>query len=154
MVSNSGENSATSFRYVLASTSDEVRLTLTSIRSDLGANGIQTCPGDMWELVIAEVLNNIVEHAYGERPDGSIRLDMHFGETRLSATFIDSGVAMPNGSLPDGNPANLDVDTQMLPEGGFGWNLIQSLSDRLVYERRADQNHLHLEMPVQIMPKK
>ncbi|PYG30520.1 ATP-binding protein [Pelagimonas varians] len=153
MAINSGEQGATTLRYVLFSTPENVRNTLTSLRSDLNENGLHICPGDMWELVVAEVLNNIVEHAYGDSPDGEIKLNLHFSDLHLTAKFIDSGAAMPDGALPAGNPANLDVETQLLPEGGFGWNLIHSLSDRLVYERRGTENHLDLEMPIQILPK-
>lgn len=153
MAIDTGEQGATTLRYVLLSTSENVRNTLTSLRSDLEENDLHICPGDMWELVVAEVLNNIVEHAYGDSPDGEIKLTLRFNDFHLTANFIDSGAAMPDGALPAGNPANLDVETQMLPEGGFGWNLIHSLSDRLVYERKGTENHLGLEMPIQTLPK-
>ncbi len=150
MTGKPGEQSALAFQYVLHSTPEAVRETLKSLRRDLESQSFFTCPGDMWELVLAEVLNNIVEHAYAERPDGEIRFDVEFDETRLLAGFIDTGAAMPEGALPSGSPANLDVDMHLMPEGGFGWYLIQSLSERLVYERKGAENHLSLEMPIQM----
>ncbi|WP_299921175.1 ATP-binding protein [uncultured Pelagimonas sp.] len=153
MTGKSGDQNVLAFRYVLHSTPEAVRETLTSLRCDLESQSFFTCPGDMWELVIAEVLNNIVEHAYGESPNGEIRFDVEFDETRVLAGFIDTGAAMPEGALPAGTPANLDVDMQLMPEGGFGWYLIQSLSDRLIYERKGAENHLSLEMPIQMSAK-
>ncbi len=150
MTGKSGDQTVLAFRYVLHSTPEAVRETLTSLRRDLESQSFFTCPGDIWELVLAEVLNNIVEHAYGESPDGEIQFDVQFTGLRLCAGFIDTGVAMPEGALPSGAPANLDVDMQHMPEGGFGWYLIQSLSDRLVYERKGSENHLSLEMPIQM----
>ncbi|MGH1412874.1 MAG: ATP-binding protein [Pelagimonas sp.] len=146
MTGKTGNQNALAFRYVLLSTPEAVRETLTSLRRELESQHFFTCPGDMWELVLAEVLNNIVEHAYGESPDGEIRFDVKFDQARLMAGFVDKGTAMPEGALPSGNPTNLDVEQQNLPEGGFGWYLIQSLSDRLIYERKGSENHLSLEM--------
>lgn len=151
MTESQHHTSALSFQYVLFSTSEDVRDTLTSLRSDLDARQFFTCPSDMWELVLAEVLNNIVEHAYGDRPDGEILFSVDIDQRTLKACFIDKGASMPEGVLPIGTPASVDVEKQLLPEGGFGWFLIQSLSDHLIYERCGHENHLKLEMRLQGM---
>ncbi|MBO9466379.1 ATP-binding protein [Tropicibacter sp. R15_0] len=151
MTAGSGANDTLAFQYVLRSTPEAVRETLTSLREQLEVSDFHTCPGDMWEVVIAEVLNNIVEHAYKERPDGEIQLDVNFQTAVLKAHFVDCGSAMPQGALPEGKSANVDVEIQDMPEGGFGWYLIRTLSDELTYERRGRENHLSLEMPIQVV---
>src|SRR5690554_6262882 len=46
------------------------------------------------ELVLAEVLNNIVEHAYADRP-GPVRLDLMIRGDILCCTIQDRGAPMP-----------------------------------------------------------
>lgn len=136
----------TTLRYELQSTPEAVRDTLIAIKSSLLQGNETEMVGDMWELVVAEVLNNIVEHAYSERKDGAIEVELQFANSHMSARFVDYGDPMPDGALPANRPADIDVPTQDLPEGGFGWHLIHTLSDSLNYERRNRQNCLFLEM--------
>ncbi len=92
------------------------------------------------EIVLAEVLNNIVEHAYAQYP-GIIDLSITPREGFLFVRLVDHGLPMPNGELPAGalrDPLAMDD----LPEGGFGWYLIRSLTEELAYARVADQNVL------------
>lgn len=99
------------------------------------------------ELVLAEVMNNIVEHAYppADRP-GPITLNCIRRTDGLHFEVEDSGRPMPDGHTPVGNPANLDVDLMDLPEGGFGWFLIQDLAKDVLYTRHADTNSLSFRM--------
>lgn len=96
------------------------------------------------ELVLAEALNNIVEHAYATYP-GEIELTLTPATGCLQCVIVDSGLPMPGERLPPGDPPALDGD---LPEGGFGWNLIRSLTTGLEYRRVANRNHLQFSLPV------
>jgi len=40
----------------------------------------------------------------------------------------------------------------MLPEGGFGWIMIQQLTKSLKYQRIKGENHLELIMPLASAP--
>ena len=91
------------------------------------------------EIVLAAALNNIVEHAYGPT-DGPLRLTLMRGRRRLICRLVDRGRPMPGLSLPQ---ADLPPDDS-LAEGGYGWFLIHSLSQRLVYRRIAGINHLFI----------
>lgn len=103
------------------------------------------------ELVLAEVLNNIVEHAYpANEAVGEITIRCAYGKTGLRISIVDRGRAMPDGRLPIGQQACLDVDLGDLPEGGFGWLLIQDLAQDLRYERSNGENHLHMRLAVGI----
>lgn len=139
---------ALSIRCTLASTPDDVRKALADVAAKLACAPSRPAPGDMWEVAIAEVLNNIVEHAYQQRSDGVIEMQLEFGATHLSARFTDYGLPMPGGTPPSGTPADLDVPLQDLPEGGFGWFLIRSLADRLEYSQEDGTNRLYLSLPI------
>lgn len=91
------------------------------------------------EIVLAEVLNNIVEHAYAQSA-GQIDLTLDYEHPTLSFEVVDSGLAMPSGKLPGGELTA--IDDADLPEGGFGWFLIRSLTRGLVYHRRMERNTL------------
>ena len=89
------------------------------------------------EIVLAEVLNNVVEHAYAKFP-GQIEISVTRREDYLFIRLVDSGLPMPGGDLPGGRM----LASQDLPEGGFGWYLIRNLSHELTYQRDGDRNIL------------
>ena len=106
------------------------------------------CLGDV-ELVLAEILNNIHRHAYAGRT-GEIELELAAAGDMLVCTVIDAGHPMPGGQLPAGRAVSVDVCSEILPEGGFGWFLIRSYAERLEYRREAGRNHLTLHL--RLMP--
>ncbi|TKA96123.1 ATP-binding protein [Cereibacter changlensis] len=87
------------------------------------------------ELVLAEVLNNVVEHG---QPRGRIAVRLRLEGEALAFRISDHGLPLPHGRLPEGvlsAPATL-------PEGGFGWPLIRALASDLEYRRAEGVNHL------------
>ena len=92
------------------------------------------------EIVLAEALNNIAEHAYARDP-GKIDLWITSHETFLFFRLVDAGLPMPGGEAPDGRLGGAPVPRD-LPEGGFGWFLIRSLTRDLTYLREGDYNML------------
>jgi serine/threonine-protein kinase RsbW len=94
------------------------------------------------ELVLAEAMNNIVEHAYRSAADGWIRLEVDLAEDRVHVRLEDGGAAMPGLAPPPGEPHDLDVPLRELPEGGFGWVMIRRLATDLAYERLPGRNRL------------
>lgn len=94
------------------------------------------------ELVLAEVLNNVAEHAYGEA-GGQVEVGLHPDAKGVRCLIVDQGRPMPGGQLPKGRlPPGADVALEDLPEGGFGWHLIRSLCSDLTYTRIDSQNRL------------
>jgi serine/threonine-protein kinase RsbW len=97
------------------------------------------------ELVLAEVLNNVVEHAYAGA-SGPVEVGLCATPHGLACRIVDQGLAMPGGALPEGRlPAAAPSE---LPEGGFGWHLIRSLTADLTYARCAGQNRLSFLIPL------
>jgi len=114
------------------------------------------------ELALAEVLNNICEHGtqaeavrLGGRPHAPL---IHLCVARhvggIACAVTDDGQPLPPSCLdprslpwtglpPDGTDAIL-----MLPEGGFGWFLIQELTASLSYFREGRRNFLAFIVPV------
>ena len=98
-------------------------------------------------IVVAEILNNICEHAYRGTNAGLIHLSVGKVTGGLWVETSDHGLAMPGLAPPDPKLADTDVDLMDLPEGGFGWFLIRRLSDDLVYQRVGDENRLACVIP-------
>jgi serine/threonine-protein kinase RsbW len=114
----------------------------------LAAAPVQDLPEDdrgTVELVLAEVLNNVAEHAYAGG-SGPVEVGLCATPLGLACRIVDRGLAMPNGELPTGAlPHSTPAD---LPEGGFGWHLIRSLTADLTYARSAGQNRLSFLIPL------
>jgi len=103
------------------------------------------------ELVLAEVLNNIVEHAYASGP-GPIRLTLSHCPGWLGICVRDQGRPLPRELLQgDGTPAP-EHHAQDLPEGGFGWHLIRSLTQDLHYQREGEENLLSFRIALKAPP--
>lgn len=105
---------------------------------------IAECDRGTAEIVMAEVLNNIVEHAYAGLP-GVIELKLQRRAAELICQVEDAGRPMPGARLPEGGLADFSTPDN-LPEGGFGWHLIRSLARGLSYRRIAGRNVLRFRL--------
>lgn len=101
----------------------------------LGADRIATV-----ELVAAESINNVVEHAYQDVP-GPVYLRAALCPDLLELVIRDRGQPLPVALIHAVSPP---ADPQDLPEGGFGWHLIHSLVDDVDHDRLAQWNQLRL----------
>ncbi len=109
------------------------------------ADFMQDLPDDQRgtaELVLAEVMNNIVEHAYSNGP-GSIDLRIVRDLAGLECCITDHGRPMPGRALPSGHLPGTEGE---LPEGGFGWFLIRNLTRDLHYRRDGSGNRLSFRL--------
>ncbi len=99
--------------------------------------------GDV-EIALAEAINNVVEHAYEGRMPGQVRVTCCLGGDRLDILIADRGRGFPDGRIPRGESARIDLPVENLPEGGFGWHLIRQLTSDIRYERIDGLNRLSL----------
>lgn len=126
-------------RIVLASDPMAVREALGRLVQALRLQALPDEDCGTAEIVLAEALNNVVEHAYAASP-GEIELTVTLSGGALTCTIRDQGRPMP-GALPAGTlPALAPPDH--IPEGGFGWHLIRALSRDLHYRRQDGHNLL------------
>ena len=100
------------------------------------------------ELVLAEVLNNIVEHGYKDMATGTITLSLVRDHRGLSCSIGDDGVELPPDCLTLGGQEGARPLPQALPEGGFGWFLIHDLVEDLGYHRANGRNLLAFRLPL------
>ena len=134
------------FRFAASEAS--VRIALTDLRRWLAEIGLSPDTCGTVEIVMAEALNNIVEHAYAEQGTGPVDINIQHLGNRLGIELSDRGRPLPGLHLPQGHLPSTKVPLADLPEGGFGWYLIHRLTDALDYERHADQNHLRFEIAI------
>lgn len=104
------------------------------------------CIGDVM-LVLAEALNNVIEHAYGTETSGDIEIKGTLRAQTLSLQIVDKGRPF------DGPPEEVILNTEVyelsdMPDGGFGWFLIKSLTEDIHFSREGDKNKLTLVVGV------
>ncbi|MCF7746182.1 ATP-binding protein [Sulfitobacter sp. M39] len=137
------------FEVTSEASADAVRAALGHIRDELADRGLSQENLEIVELVLAETLNNVVEHAYAGLPQaGLIGVRGAYAPDDLRFRITDLGKPMPGFTLPMGEPFNVLDITDDLPEGGFGWGLIRLLSCELEYSRMGDMNLLALRVPL------
>ena len=136
-------------RETLTSETGEVRRVLMSVhgklRSEPGFEGLS----DLTQIILGEILNNVVEHAYQFEGGHPIELAMTFHADRIHCRVEDEGLAMPDDRPPNGGMPELDAtDRDSLPEGGFGWALVYEMTEDLVYKRVDGRNFLEFYIPI------
>lgn len=130
-----------------------VRRTIHQATDALSKEGLSAEAVGSVEIVLAEALNNIVEHAYDEANPGKINLVIKQRRSSLLFEISDKGNPMPNGRAPLGNHPMSEFSTDPMPEGGYGWFLIRELVRDLIYDRREDHNYLIFRMAIEAPPK-
>lgn len=135
-----------SHRMALNASQKSVRKALRAVKAQLDDHGI--VPDDLAsiELVLAEALNNIVEHAYSGTDEGLIEVALSVDDNELAFRITDRGLPMPNGEPPKGTLAPMTGEISELPEGGFGWFLIHELAHDLAYVRHESSNVFSFRM--------
>ena len=95
------------------------------------------------ELSVVEALNNVIEHAYENRTDGLIEVQVSFLSRKVQVEIRDRGVPMPVFSEPTlaYDEGNLDS----LPEGGMGRYLMHQMMDNIWYSYEEGENQLVLQ---------
>lgn len=124
-----------------------VRHGLDRVSSVMVADGYDADIRGSVEIVLAEVLNNIVKHAYAGREDGRITVKMLDIGSALQFEVSDTGTPLPVKAVRkvEFNFSNTPVEA--LPEGGFGWQMIRKIATDLDYRRSGDRNWLCFRIP-------
>lgn len=123
-----------------------VRSALEYARQSWQGAGVHPEICNTGEQVLAEVLNNVVEHAQAGRPEGQIELDTRLRSDGVICAVRDDGAEMPGQTLPEGRLHDLTMGFDDLPEGGFGWYMIHTLTEDLCYERQNGWNRLEFRI--------
>lgn len=125
-----------------------VRRIIHQTTDALAKLGLDTEEVGTVEIVLAEALNNVVEHAFSSQEKGEIKLVIKQRSKGLLFEISDNGNPMPNGRAPIGNHPMSEFNSDPMPEGGYGWFLIRELVRDLIYDRRDERNYLIFRMAV------
>ena len=128
----------------LQSTPLAVRRALSGLFRDDRLRCLQDHQRGTAELLLAEVLNNVVEHAYANGT-GDIEVSVALCGRRLMFRVVDHGAELPGHVLPQGQLKEYGPHSD-LPEGGFGWHMIRALAKDVEYRRRDGCNHLSFRL--------
>ena len=117
---------------------------LKKLQVELERNAVEPEPRGDILIVLAEVLNNIVEHAYCAPVHGDIHLTVYAhkrsDKNAVYIQTIDQGPPVPADALSGAALPSLTEYIQDMPDGGFGWFMIHTLADSINYERIDDEN--------------
>lgn len=129
-------------RHVIAADPAAVRGLLERLERDPALEGLSVDARDCTLLVLAEVLNNVVEHGYAGAP-GWIGLMPMPGRPGLGWRIVDR-------ASRSATPAEFAREMpEQAAEGGFGLPLIRALTERLALRRKRGMNILTLEVRVE-----
>lgn len=125
-----------------------VRKGLRDIKSQVLRTGLAIQDFQSIELVLAEVLNNIVEHGDIPYNPSDVQLTWELYDNQFCAMIIDPGVAYNPKITSTLNSEDIGSLPNELPEGGFGWSLVVALCSAIKYERFDQRNVLNLKIPL------
>lgn len=120
---------------------------LTHLHAAFARHGLNDTLRNDVTIVLGEVLNNIVEHALRDVDGAWVMLEVTREDGRLHIETVDRGSALPPALLATADQPTVDVSVGDLPEGGFGWFIIHSLTEDMVYERDGGTNRLSFSFP-------
>lgn len=100
------------------------------------------------ELAVVEVGNNIVEHAYGDKPGGLLELRYLQAECSIEIVLVDEGAPMPKEmqarvacaelkQMDPGDPATWTTS-------GRGLGIVNEVMDGQSYRREGNKNYFRM----------
>ena len=133
------------FSHQFLSGDDNTRSALSILDRKLADRGFEGADRENVELVLAEVLNNLAEHAYVP-PGGPVDLSLVVTRDGLVFRIADLGAPVPDTVLSE---PRLPVTAEGgdMPEGGWGWYIVHALSQDISYARDGSWNVLRLTIP-------
>jgi serine/threonine-protein kinase RsbW len=125
-----------------------IRDALSEVRSRLARMSLTEEEITTVEVVLAEVMNNVAEHAYAWRRDGEMILGLRQTRDGVLISVTDEGLPMPDAELPFGERLDPTIPLEDMPEGGFGWLIIRQLAREVKYVRDGGVNQLSFRVAV------
>ena len=137
------------FERRFAATEDAAGAVLIAARAFVDRHvpqGVMT--GDI-VVVMAEAVNNVVEHAYCGVARQDMCLSVELNDEQAVIELRDRGRPIDGALLLRKQMPRIDGAVADLPEGGFGWPLIHALASGVRIDRSEDENRLRLTVPFQ-----
>lgn len=126
-----------------------MRRALSRFATFLTRNKVPAPVVELAELLVAEALNNVVEHAYPEAKARPFRMAALLKPGWIAVTLEDSGVVLQGIAFPGpkDQPTTRLTRINDLPEGGYGWRLLNDHCLNISYTRTNGRNRLCLLLP-------
>ena len=132
---------AQSIRFEVDSVLTNTSLVAMSVRGLCAITTLSPVETNHLELCLVEVVNNAIEHAYGNQPGHTVEVVVELEKTLLTITVSDWGSSIPQSNLEDKIPAGVDSDS---PEtvlcSGRGLHIVRSLMDTVEYSSHQGRN--------------
>ncbi|ETX28007.1 ATP-binding protein [Roseivivax isoporae] len=126
-----------------------IRAAVTACEARLRTHGADAAAARLCALVLAELLNNVAEHAFRDLAPVPVEVEVRARRGSLYLAIADRGRPMPGGALPAPCLPDLAVARADMPEGGWGWHLVRSLATSLDYRREDGTNRLRVRLDPQ-----
>jgi len=114
-----------------------------AVQNSLINTGCQDEQANSITLAISEAAANIIQHAYADRSDGMIDLELHMDNNELMIILRDYAAPVDISTI---SPRSLDD----VRPGGLGTHFMRQLMDSLVYTVPEDGIGNRLEMRIMI----
>ncbi|HIK14685.1 MAG TPA: ATP-binding protein [Leptolyngbyaceae cyanobacterium M33_DOE_097] len=95
------------------------------------------------ELILEEAVTNIINYAYVDNEEHTIRVTLLYLDQTLTVELRDDGIPFDPLQRPE---VQLPKTLEEATEGGLGIHLIRSYVDECHYQREADSNVLTLKI--------
>lgn len=119
-------------RFLIPSSADAVARLVSEITEKTREIGLASSESFQLSVCLAELLNNIVEHAHAGESDSDIEIMLHICPERIEIQCHDWGLPFaPQAGVAGSLPAT---------EGGRGLSIIQAWCDDYSVEREAQGN--------------
>jgi len=130
---------------IVASQYDQVKRVCRFVASGAEQVGLDEDAVFHVELACDEACTNIIEHAYGEKPDGEIRVSWQVKQNDFIITIHDNGRSFDPDAIPNPAVTHLSTDdTQTVADlkvGGLGVYFMRKLMDDVTYEFDASKGN-------------
>ncbi|MHA6691313.1 ATP-binding protein [Devosia sp. A449] len=97
------------------------------------------------ELSVVEAINNVIKHGYRGEKGQSVEVRINIRADRLVIDIFDKAAPMPDRLTSETTPLDFDPENlELLPEGGFGLELMKMTMDEVSYSSTSGVNRLTL----------
>ena len=135
---------AKSNQYTIVSELSQVKLIAGYFRDFCKQQKIPENSVNLLELALVEAVNNIIIHAYDEKPGFQIFAEFTWLNSEIHIELTDSG--KPFTKIEPDNKTHNSIDS--LPEGKWGIDLIESIVDSVTRTRTNGNNQLILHKKI------
>lgn len=125
----------------------KVKVLSGHFRSFCESNRIDEHTSGLLELVIVEAVNNIIIHAYKSDSGLDIKAEYELLSSEMIIKLTDFGFEFSKKKT-ENKPVNLDVKD--LAEGNWGLDLIDTIADEVIRDRKNNSNILIIKKKIQI----